>query len=388
MNLSNLAWLNLMQHKGRMVLNVLSIIIAFLLFGLLSALGQIYDNDKKSNQFSSERIIVSNRLTLTKPLPMNYYKDIRKIEGVKAVTRQGWFGGYYKEEKNEFFQYAVDPEQFFEVYPELVSSDDLKETWLRTRNGAMVTKALADRFGWQVGETVPLISKIWPNAESQFVWYFKIIGLLEHKDGSPVQNKMVMSFDFFNESNLYSEGISDEFIVRVENAADINAVGQRIDDFFLEAADSTRSRPQDLFTQQFNKRYDIIRDVVGVILTAVFFTILLITSNSISLSVRERFTEFSVLRVLGFKNGSIFMAVVSEGVILVFLGGMLGLGIAKGLIVGLEPVLASYPLMDGIDIDASTMMQGVALMVGMSLVATIMPAIKVTKANIVDVLRG
>jgi putative ABC transport system permease protein len=358
--------------------------VAFLLFGFLSAVQQYYANT--GDETGDRRIVTTNRLTITQPVPMVYHSYMAQAEGVEAVSRQSWFGGYFKEVKNKFAHYAVDPESYAKLFPELQISAETLERWESTKDGILVTPGLAANNGWQVGDKIPIQSYIWPSKPNQFTWYFTLVGITEA--ASMQQERVLMRFDYYEENNLYWEGNVDEILALASPTTDVDQVASNIDDIFVDQRVATRSRPELLFKAQFNKRYEALEQVIVFVTVAVLLTILLVTSNNISTSVKERIGEYSVMQVLGFSPKTIILTIVAEVFTLITVAGMCGLALAKICIEAIAPQFLSFSELQNITINNQSFVTSIALILFISAIGVLAPTLRVRQPQIAQVLRG
>ena len=381
-----LVWASLFRKKTRTVLTLLSIVVAFLLFGLLSAL--IIAFNRGVDLAGADRLVTQGRYSLTQVLPIGYFEQIRQIDGVAAVTHAQWFGGVYQEPKNFFPQFAVDPSSYLDMYPEFVISPEQRRKFESTRTGAIVGASLAKRFGWKVGDKIPIQGTIWPLADGSNNWEFDLVGTFEGRDetAKSQEGAMLFQWKYFDEARQFAKGTSGIYIVRAKNADRAAALATAIDKQFANSQNETKTGSEKAFNQNFIKQIGDIGFIVQAILSAVFFTILLVTGNTMAQSVRERIPEIGILKTLGFSDGKALALVLTEAMLLCLLGGLIGLVLVSALMPGMAKAMQAF--LPGLGINGSTWGYAALMAVGLGLVTGLMPALKARKLKIVDALSG
>jgi putative ABC transport system permease protein len=372
---------NLKRKKLRTVLTVLSAFIAFLLFGLLCALKEGLMGGV--NIADADRLIVRHKVTLIQPLPESYEARIARIPGVDAVAVQSWFGGIYQDPKNFFATIPVKPETFLDVYREFKVPQDQREEWLRTRNGAIVGPATMKRFGWKIGDTVPLTSPIWSQPKDQSAWEFKIVGSYTATKKGADTSTFYFRHDYFDEGKVERKGLIGWATVRVKNPDQAATVAKAIDTEFENSPYETKAEPEGAFAASFAQQIGDIGKIIAGVVSAVFFTILLVAANTMSQAVRERTEEIGVLKAMGFTNGLVLALVLMESCFIALVGGFLGLGLAW-VIVTTAPIPASIPPLNLLDRDLIT---GALIAVALGLIAGAVPAIQAMRLQIATALR-
>lgn len=374
-----LVWKGLVRKKIRTGLTLLSIFIAFLMFGLLTAMNDWFSGRLVEGNFS-ERLIVQSLYGM--PLPMAYYHKIKAIEGVvpEEVTYNSSINGYYQNKDNQFFQQAVNAEGFLKAQRKYYSlSPEEEQAWLRDKAGVVIGRQLVDRFGWKVGDRIPIISAIHPPADNS-AWQFNIRGILEPKRDGLQSDFMVLHFDYMAEGR---GGIYDVFwlTLNIRDPAQADAVAQRIDDEFRNSSVPTSTRTIASLIQQFSSQFGNFSMIAGLILGAVFFTMLLVTGNAMMQAFNERIHELAVLRSIGFSGMALLYLVLAEALAIVFIGGIPGVGLLWAL---QDPLQSMFT---GLYMRPQVMLQAVGLMLVMGLLVGAIPALKAKRLTIVDALR-
>ena len=380
----HLVWSALFRSRTRTLLTLLSVVTAFLLFGLLDSVRTAFN--ASSNVAGYDRMVVASRLSITQMLPMRLEAQIRQVEGVDKVARAAWFGGIYRDQRNFFPNFSVG-EGWFDVYPEYVISEAHEAAFEATRNGAVVGEALAEKYGWEVGDMIPMQATIFPTNGSND-WQFKLVGTFKLADEKRKGEESVLSFrwDYFNEANDFVKDRVGWWMVTLEDPSRADAVAKAIDKLSENSDHETRTQSEQAFNQSFVKQFADIGMIVTAIVGAVFFTLLILTGNTMVQAVRERIPELAVLKTIGFTDRSILGLVLAESVLLLLIGGLLGLALAA---LAMPAVSAGSGGMIQLGtMPADTWGIGVALMLGMGVLVGLIPAVRAMRLNIVDALAG
>jgi putative ABC transport system permease protein len=379
-----LIWSNLKRKKARTVLTLLSIVVAFVLYAYLSAIKQALSGG--ISLAGANRLIVRHKVSIIQLLPESYQARMEKIPGVSLVTHQTWFGGIYQDSKQFFMQNPVVPEQFLEMYPEMILPPEQKAAWLRTRIGAIVGRKTADRFHWKIGDRVPILSSIWAKNDGTRTWEFEIVGIFDGRDPNTDTTPFFFRFDYFDEARRsgFGKGLVGWYTIRVTDPARATEIAKLVDAEFENSSAETKTEPEGAFVQAWVKQIGDIVLITASIMGAVFFTILLVTGNTISQSVRERTGELGVLKAIGFTNVQVLALVLLESCLLAVLGGVLGLGIGKLLTAGGDPTGGMLPMFYFTDRD---MAAGLCGCLALGLVTGVFPALQAMRLRVADALR-
>ena len=377
-----LIWKNVWRKKIRTSLTMLSVFVAFLLFALLSAIATAFQSGE--NVADAERLIVIDKVSLINPLPIAYKNRIAGIDGVQQVTFAVWFGGYYQDPRNQFGQFPTNAYEYFSMYPELELPPGQLDAWARNRTGAVIGREIADQFGIEVGDRIPLQATIWTKADGGRTWEFDIEGIFTTGDPGRSTLFMLFNYDYFEESRAFGKGTVGWYILRVEPGADPVAVANAVDLEFANSPNETETSTEAAFAQSFAKQFGNIALIVTLILGAVFFTLLLVSGNTMSQSVHERIPELAVLKTLGFGDRSVLGIVLSESVIIMLIGGLLGLGAGWLLVHAVADRLGAF--LPGIYLAPRSMLMAVGIMVASGILAGVFPALKAMRLSIIDAL--
>lgn len=382
-----LIWAELFRRKTRTILTLLSILAAFLLFGLLNG---VRDSFAQAGQSAAgaERLQTGSRLSFIQALPLSLHARIAQVEGVEAVTYANWFGGAYQDPRNQIFSFAVAP-NYLDLYPEIAVDPKQREAFNNTRTGVLVGEALMKRFGWEVGQRIPLQSTIFPNRDGSKNWEFDIVGVLsatDKKSGGWYDQMLLLQWKYFDESTPYNQGQAGWYVSRVADVNQADRVAKAIDALSANSAHETKTMTEQAATASWMKQMADIGLIVGSIMGAVFFTLLLLTGNTMAQAVRERIPELAVLKTIGFRDGAVLGLVLAESVVLVLIGGVLGLGLAAVLgpmvSAGSGGVISLPPM------SAGSWLLGLGLMIAIGLLVGALPALRAMRLNIVDALAG
>ncbi|MBE2212807.1 MAG: ABC transporter permease [Opitutaceae bacterium] len=372
---------SLRRKKLRTALTMLSVAVAFLLFGVLAILKQSLTAG--IDVADASRIIVRHRVSIIQTLPAAYEARMERLSGVADAMHLTWFNGIYQDPKNFFGNFPVKPEEFFSMYPEYVMPEEEKAAWQRTRNGAVVGRQLADRFGWKVGDRIPLVSPIWPN-KSGGAWEFEVVGILDGAKKSTDLSGFYFRYDYFDEGRTYGEGQVGWYSVRIKDPREAAAVARAIDEEFANSYAETKAEPEGAFIQGWAQQIGDIGAIVTAIVGAVFFTILLVAGNTMAQAVRERTEEIGVLKAMGYSNGLVLGVVLAESFLIAGLAGGAGLGFAWVMTLGGSPVPAMLPVFY---LPGRELVVGAGLVFVLGFLAGILPALQAMRLQIAVALR-
>ena len=381
----SLVWSALFRSKTRTLLTLLSVTAAFLLFGLLDSVRVAFNSG--GSVAGADRLVVASRLSITQMLPYSLQQQLESTPGVKQATYAAWFGGIYQDQRNFFPNFSVGP-GYFDMYPEYEMPKEQMAAFEADRTGAVVGKALADRFGWKIGDTIPLQATIFPNRDGSNDWPLTLRGVFTLKDSKRKgeENQLMFHWKYFDEANQYVNGQVGWYMVRLDNADHATRVARSIDALSENSDRETKTQTEQAFNQSFAKQFADIGLIVTAIMGAVFFTLLLLTGNTMAQAVRERIPELAVLKTIGFSNRSVLWLVLAEAVLLVVLGGAIGLGIAAALVPAISAGSGGMLPMSALPGQTWAMGLGMAALIGV--VVGLLPALRGMRLNIVDALAG
>jgi putative ABC transport system permease protein len=388
MKFFHLIWSNLRRKRARTSLTLLSVVVAFMLFGLLSAIQEALVGGVALA--GADRLIVREKVSIINLLPASYEARMERIPGVDFATHQTWFGGIYQDPKNFFMQNPVEPEKFLKIHPEFILPPDQEKAWLATRTGAIVGRRTAERFGWKIGDKIPIRSTIWPLPDGSYTWTFDIVGIFDGKDKGTDTTPLFFRYDYFDEARdqggqNWGKGKVGWFTIRIKDPSQAAQVAKLVDQEFANSPAETKTEPEGAFIQGWASQIGNIVFIVAAILGAVFFTILLVTGNTMAQAVRERTGELGVLKAIGFTNAQVMVLVLAESCLLAIIGGVAGLGLARAI----TPVVAQKlaGLLPLFYLPTRALVVGLALSIVLGLITGIVPALQAMRLRVADALR-
>jgi putative ABC transport system permease protein len=381
----HLVWASLFRRKTRTLLTLVSIIAAFLLFGLLDAVRTSFNQAGQSAN-GAERLQTGSKLSFIQTLPLALESQIARVAGVKHVTYANWFGGAYQDPHNQVFSFAVAP-NYLDLYPEVEADDAARKRFDETRTGALVGDQLARRYHWKVGDRIPLQSTIYADRSGSKNWAFEIVGIMHSKDkktGGFFDQMFLLHWKYFDETTPYNRGTAGWYVTRVADVNQADRVARAIDALSTNSDHETRTQTEQAATASWMKQLADMGLIVGSIMGAVFFTLLLLSGNTMMQAVRERTSEIAVLKTIGFSSRSVLAMVLAESVLLLVLGGIVGLALASLLIPFVSA--GSGGMLNLPVVGADSWALGLVLMALIGVLVGALPAISAMRLNIVDAL--
>jgi putative ABC transport system permease protein len=376
-----LVWKSLWRRKVRTTFTLLSIFIAFLLFGILMTIRAAFSLG--IDLAGLDRLILIHKIALVIPLPESYKARLQSMPGVEIATHSSWFGGVYQDPKNFIAQIAVEPEEFMAIYKEFRLPPEQMKAWLGDRQGAIAGRALADRFGWKVGDRIPIQATIWQPKGGGRTWEFNLVGIYEGDPGVDT-TQFFFRYDYLNENRAQGEGLVGWYIVKIKDPSQSQKMAQTFDEMFANSQAETKTTTEKGFVEGFAKQIGDIGSIMIAILVAVLFTILLVVGNTMAQAVRERTSELAVLKTLGFSDLTVLSLVLAESLFVAVVGGGLGLLLAWVFVQGGDPTKGMLP---AFTLPPRDIALGVVLMVVVGVVAGILPAAGAMRLKITDALR-
>lgn len=372
---------NFKRHRTRTILTVLSIAVAFVLFGYLAAIRKAFEMGV--SVAGADRLVVRHKVSIIQMLPESYEADIERIPGVAQATHATWFGGVYQDERNFFAQIAVDPVEYLELFPEFVLTAEEKAAWMRTRTGVVVGEGLAKRFGFRRGGKVPIRGTIWRPRDGD-TWSFDVVGIYKGATQETDTSQMFLRYDYLEENRPFANGYVGWYHMRIRDPNQAAAIAKKVDETFANSPAETKTETEGAFVKAFADQVGNIGAIVTAILSAVFFTILLVAGNTMAQAVRERIGELGVMKAIGFTDQQMLWIVLAESLAIAVVGGALGLWIGWMLVSAGDPTGGALPVFF---FPLPDLMLGAAIVVLLGLVTGAMPALQAMKLNPVDALR-
>ncbi len=378
-----LIWAALWRRKPRTIFTMLSIVVAFLLYALLSAVNAAFNAGVEIA--GADRLITTGRYSLTQVLPFGHLQQVRSVPGVASVAGQSWFGGYYQKASNFFPQFPTQIEPYLEMYPEIVLPEEQKQAMLNTRTGAIVAKTLADRYGFKVGDRVPIIAGIWPLADGSNNWEFDLVGIFDTKNPKErsMYEMLLFHHEYFDEARQFGKGTIGWIVIKTEDPDRNEEIVEAVDDLFANSPNETRTETERAFNQSFVKQMGDIGLIMSSIIGAVFFTLLFLTGNTMMQSVRERIPELAVLKTLGYSDVGVLGLVLAESLALCVLAALVGIGLAGLLLPG---IAAKLPGFSGLALKPEAFAGALGIAVLLALSVGLPPALRAMRLKIVDAL--
>lgn len=373
---------NFKRHRTRTILTILSILVAFVLFAYLAAIRNAFTMGV--SVAGADRLITRNRISLIQPLPQSYEAQIEQVDGIAMATQASWFGGIYRDNDQPFPQLAVDPDEFLVVYPEFVLTPAEKKAWIETRTGAIAGRKLAERYDWKVGDKIP-IQATWNTPKSGGnLWTFDLVGIYQGATPETDESSMYFQHKYLDENRLRGDGLTGWYYLKIKDPNRSEQIVKIVDARFANSPFETKTETEKAFIKGFAEQMGNIGAIVTAILTAVFFTILLVAGNTMAQAVRERISELGVLKAIGFTDTQILLMVLAESLLISIAGGAIGLLLGWLAVRGGDPTKGALPIFVFPDRD---LILGIVIVVVLGLITGAMPAIQAMRLNAVDALR-
>jgi putative ABC transport system permease protein len=374
-----LLFANLFRKKIRLLLTIGSFAVALFLFAFLGVVRDAFS--RGADVAGADRLVTINRTSIINTIPLSYRDKILRIPGVKSITHNNWFGGVYQEEKNFFPQFVIDPENQRQVFPEFTVPDDQWNTFLKDREGAVVGARTMERFGWKIGDRIPIKTTLYGGGS----WEFNIDGVYHGARPMDDETQFWLQWDYFEERVPQSvKGQIGWYVLRMDNPDDSTRIAKAIDEEFLNSPSETKTETESAFAAGWVKQFGNIQFLIVTIGSVVFFTLLLVTGNTMAISIRERTSELAVLKAIGFTDRAVLGFVLGESLVIALIGtvGLLFAAIAVPVIgramAGLLPALILSP---------GTLISGFLLAIVVGFASAILPGLGAMRLRVVDALR-
>lgn len=368
---------NLKRHKLRTILTILSVAVALFLFASLRTV--VTTLSAGAEVSSASRMVVQNATSFIQPLPASYATRLAAVPHVTGVTWANWFGGKYGDGKKFFAQFAIEPESYLRMYPEIQVPDDQKQAFFRERSAVLVGEGLIKAFGWKVGDNVTLQGTIFPGD-----WTFTIRGIYHPTLKEYGDDSFMFHYDYLYERvpDRVSPGW---FILKIDNADASPMVAKEIDDQFRNSPAPTKTGTEKQFAAGFAGMWGNVKLLMSTIGMAVVFAILLVTANAMMMNQRERISEVAVMKTVGFSDRRIFGLVIIEAAVISLTGAVLGLGLAA-----LLPALTGFGdggFLPGYRVTPGTALIGATVAILLTFASGIFPAVQAARLPVVQALR-
>ena len=381
MKFRRLIFANLFRKKVRLILTVGSFAVALFLFTFLAVVRGAFS--RGTELAGADRLVVINRAGLINTMPLAYGDKIRQIPGVKVATHNNWFGGVYQDEKNFFPQFVIDPENQRQVMTEMRIPDEQWKTFVNDRQGAIAGRNTAKRFGWKVGDRIPLQNALYGATKT---WEFNLDGIYTNDKEGGDEIQFWLQWDYFYE-NIPDviKGQVGWWVLKLNSPDDAVRVAKAIDEKFANSSNETNTETESAFQAGFAKQLGNIQLLIMTIGSVVFFTLLLVTGNTMAISMRERTGELAVLKAIGFSDRFVLFIVLAESLLIALIGGLLGLGLAMLAIPFVGAKLSGYlpPLL----LSVTLLGLGLLFAVFVGVVSGLLPGIGAMRLRVVNALR-
>jgi putative ABC transport system permease protein len=375
-----LVWAGLWRKKTRTILTMLSIVVAFLLFGLLQGINQgikLGLGDSGNN-----RLWTTSRMSAVSSMPASLMDRMQTVKGVRTIAHMSFFGGYFQDAKNTIPAFVTNLDKLAIVYPELHITPEQLAAMKATRPGALIGRPLAKKYGWKVGDKIPIGTTIWTNNDGSNNWTFDIVGIY---DSTPQFERSLgsafwINYDYWDEARKFDNHRVHQFIIQIDNPAQGAVISSQIDKLSENSPDETRTQTENAALQSQLKQLADINFIANSIVGAVMFTLLFLTANTMMQSVRERIPELAVLKTLGFSGGKVSVLVLIESLMLCIFAAGVGLALSAGAMKLVGSILGATKL------PSIVVVAGLAVAVALAVVSGLPPAYRAQRLNIVDAL--
>lgn len=380
MKFANIIFANLFRKKVRLLLTIGSFAVALFLFVFLAVVRDAFN--RGADVAGADRLVVINRTSIINLIPLSYRDKILRIPGVKVITHNNWFGGTYIDEKNFFPQFVIDPQSQREVFPELIVPDDQWANFLKDRQGAIAGAKTAERFGWKIGDRIPIKTALYGGGS----WEFNLAGIYHGKRPQDDETQFWFQWDYFEEKIPDRvKGQIGWYVLRVNNPDDSPRIAKAIDSEFANSPNETKTETESAFAANWVKQFGNIQFLIGSIGLVVFFTLLLVTGNTMAISVRERTSELAVFKAIGFSDRAVLFFVLAEALAIALFGGLLGILGAMILVPALGKALTG--LLPSIVLAPSMLLFGLLLAIVVGFASGVIPGVSAMRLRVVNALR-
>lgn len=380
MKFSRLIFANLFRKKVRLILTIGSFAVALFLFAFLAVVRDAFG--RGADVAGADRLVIINRTSIINPIPLSYRDKILRIPGVKYVTHNNWFGGVYKDEKNFFPQFVIDPENQRQVVPELMVPDDQWNAFLKDRQGAIAGARTAQRFGWKIGDRIPIKTTLYGGG----AWEFNLVGIYHGKRPQDDETQFWFQWDYFEEK--VPERVKGQigwYVLRLNSPDDAVRVAKTLDAEFANSPFETKTQTESAFAASWVKQFGNIQFLILSIGVVVFFTLLLVTGNTMAISVRERTSELAVFKAIGFSDRAVLFFVLAESLVIALIGGLLGLALAVLAVPALATALNG--LLPSLVLAPSILGLGLVVAIAVGIISGLLPGITAMRMRVVNALR-
>jgi len=380
MKFSALIFANLLRKKIRLILTVGSFAVALFLFAFLAVVQNAFN--RGADVAGADSLVVIDRVSIINLIPLKYRDEILQIPGVKSITHNNWFGGVYQDEKNFFPQFVIDPENQRLVFPELLVPDDQWNAFVKDRQGAIAGARTAERFHWKIGDRIPIKTTLYGGGS----WEFNLDGIYHGQRPEDDETQFWLQWDYFEERIPQEiKGQIGWYVLRVNNPDDSVRVAKAIDDKFANSSSETKTETESAFAAGWVKQFGNIQFLILTIGSVVFFTLLLVTGNTMAISVRERTAELAVLKAIGYSGRRVLIFILAESLMIALIGGLLGLGLALLAVPALAKALNG--MLPQLLLEPSILVLGLISALAVGIASGILPGLGAMRMRVVEAFR-
>ncbi|PCI58295.1 MAG: hypothetical protein COB35_01110 [Gammaproteobacteria bacterium] len=378
MNMFTLIWQNSIRKKTRFTLTCLSVLVAFFLFTTLSGIDNALHSN--TNSVDNYRLMTTHKVSMTRALPINFRDKIKAIAGVDNVSYSSWFGGFFQNETQQVTMTAVEANSYFELYDEYQLSPAQLKNWQNTRTGVVIGKEIAEKYHWQVGDNIPLSSSIWMNRDGLFTWQFTVSAIYQGKNSSTDNKRIFFQHKYFDRARAYSQNSINWLSTKIKASANSEQVIKLIDTKFANSPSPTRTITEQVFIKEQAQQFVDMAMVIKLVLSAVFFTLLLIVCNTMIQVIRERLNEIAMMKALGFSSSALISQIYFEALLLIGLGAFAGSMLATLTLQQVQTNMANFLV--GINITTSHYLLVTGIVIIAAAICCLFPAISISRLNI------
>jgi putative ABC transport system permease protein len=378
----SLIWAGLWRKKTRTVFTMLSVVVAFLLFGLLQGINAGFSTVLENLEV--DRLYTSAKTNMTDGLPISYANRIKSVDGVRSLSHWTYFGGYLRDARNPIPAFATDPVPLFQIYKEIKIRPEYIEAMHKTRTGVLVAEPLAKANGWKIGDRVPLGTSIWTTKDGSSTWQFDVVGTFDASAYGAGFPSFYINYDYFDEARAFGTGVVHYYLIGMKDPRQAAQISRKIDSMFENSSNETRTQTESALAQMQLKQLGDINFIANAIVGAVLFTLLFLTANTMMQSVRERTSELAVLKTLGFSDEKVLTLVLVEALLLCIAAALVGLALASTVFMspGLKRIFGNFSM------PMIVVGMGVGMALLLAFVSGLPPAWRAKRLNIVDALAG
>ncbi len=374
---------NLWRKPLRTILLIISILVAFLIFTILIGFNFAYERSLDESS-RANRLVVNNKINFTESLPYAYFNRIARAPGVTDATHASWFGAFYQDQRtSRFVGFAVDPESYLRVYAEqILMPEEQKQAFIRERTGVIVGRDLAEKYGWRIGDTIPISSNIFSQRDGSRAWDMKVVGIFSGARPSDSTTALYFQYAYYNETITFGRDQIGSVSLLTTGPEANDATARAIDAQFANSSAETATVDEKTFSRSFLQQAGDINFIITLVVSAAFAAILMIVGNTMVTAIRERTNEIGVLKTIGFSSPRVLRMVLGESVLLSLIGA--GAGVVLG---GLAlKALESQAPFGALDLEPVVVAMAFAIAVLLGLLTGLIPAVSALRMSIIEAL--